>query len=158
MMASFPPKICLNKVNDKGFRVIQLKEVWWWIWYLWEGEFFLYKKGSIFGDPCGWWISCFSLHSWDDCMRRTMWQLGEKLSQFGEYKLRKRLKFWRIQTEEEIEILENTNWGRYWNFGEYKLRKILKFWRIKTEKEIEILENTNWERNWKWRIDMETWT
>ena len=71
---------------------------------------------------------------------------------------------WRIQTEEEIEILENTNWGRDWNFGEYKLRKILKFWRIQTEEDIEILENKNWERDWNFgeyklrkKLKMKNW-
>ena len=73
-------------------------------------------------------------------MRRTMWQLGEKLSQFGEYKLRKRLKFWRIQTEKEIE-----NEELIWKPGPREIwriqTKIESICRIKTEKEIENRKN-----------------
>ena len=78
-------------------------------------------------------------------MRRTMWQLGEKLSQFGEYKLRKRLKFWRIQTEKEIE-------------NEELIRKPgdKEIWRIQTKIESICRRKKTRKKLKTERIDMET--
>ena len=119
-----------------------------WCWCRWKFGVWFLVLVLVFVLVWCWWVVLVvgvGVGVGVEILENTNW--GRDWN-FGEYKLRKRLNFWRIQTEKEIE-----NEELIWKPGPREIwriqTKIESICRIKTEKEIE--NRKNWYGNLRYR-------